>query len=377
MFRQPPTAVRSAAGPDTFRLRVLIVQLSAGFAGTERHAAELANGLAPHADVAVLLRARPREAHRQAEYRALRAAVAPGIPVFLSSRGAPCFGLWRALWRFRPDLIHAHHERSARVATLCARLAPGRLGWLGRGVPVVATVHVHYRARDFGRCRALVVLNEAEQVRVRAVFPREVSLIENWVVPRRWPDAARLAALRREFGIAAGDFVVGCVGRLAPVKRVGGLIAAFAQAGLKQSRLLVVGDGDERPALEAEIARLGLGNRVRLAGFRADVRDFYALFDLLVLNSADEPYGLVILEAAAGGVPVIATATDGARAIAARLPITLVPIDRPDALAQAMRAAQAARHAAAPPLAGFSFEDRLPALLALYRRVRDGGISRA
>ncbi len=369
MVRKPRKAPRSAAGgPDKARLRILVVQLSAGFAGTERHAAELVNGLAPHAEVALLLRARPGETHRQAEYAALRAAVAPGIPVFLSSRAAPCLGLWRALWRFRPDLIHAHHERSARVAALCA----GRFG-----IPVVATVHVHYRARDFGGCRALIVLNEAERVRVRASFPREVALIENWVVPQPRPDAVRLAALRRELGIAAGDFVVGSVGRLAPVKRVGGVIAAFAQAGLERSRLIVVGDGGERPALEADVARLRLGDRVRLAGFRADVREFYALFDVLVLNSADEPYGLVILEAAASGVAVIATATDGARAIGARLPIALVPTDQPAALAQAMRAAHAARHANSPPFAGFSFEERLPALLALYRRVRDGGISGA
>ena len=369
MVRKPPAAPRPAAtGPDQPRLRILVVQLSAGFAGTERHAAELANGLAAHAEVAMLLRARPREARRQAEYAALRAAVGPEVPVFLSSRAAPCLGLWRALRRFRPDLIHAHHERSARVAALCA----GRLG-----VPVVATVHVHYRARDFARCDALIVLTEAERARVRAAFAREVALIENWVVPRPRPDPARLAALRRELGIAAGDFVVGSVGRLAPVKRVGGLVAAFAQAGLERSRLIVVGDGGERPALEADIARRVLGDRVRLAGFRADARDFYALFDVLVLNSADEPYGLVILEAAASGVAVVTTATDGARAIAARLPITLVPTERPEALVQALRAAHAARDAARPPFAGFGFEDRLPALLALYRRVRDGGISRA
>lgn len=361
------------SGLGTSRLRVLIVQLSAGFAGTERHAIELANGLESHVEVAVLLRARPREAHRQAEYAALRAAVAPGVPVFLSSRATPCFGLWQAMWRFRPDLIHAHHERSARIATRCAN--PPGLPRLG--VSVVATVHVHYRARDFGRCRALVVLNEAERVSVQSKFLREVALIENWVVPHPRPDAARLSVLRREFGIAAGEFVIGCVGRLAPVKRIDGVIAAFARADLASARLVVVGDGSERPALEAEIAGFQLGDRVRLAGFRADVRDLYSLFDVLVSNSADEPYGLVILEAAASGVPVIATATEGARTIAAQLPITLVPIDQPGALVAAMRAARGVTQAAMPSLVGFSFEDRLPALLALYRRVRDGGIWRA
>ncbi len=343
----------------------MIVQLSVGFAGTERHAAELANGLAPHIDVAVLLRVRPGEAHRQAEYMALRAAIAPGIPVFLSSRATPWFGLWRALWRFRPDLIHAHHERSARIASSYAQ-------WFG--VPVIATVHVHYRARDFGRCSALIVLTEAERARASAAFPRKVALIENWVMPHSPPDAVRLAALRRTFGIADDGFVIGTVGRLEPIKRVGGLIAAFYKAGLERSRLIIVGDGSERAALEAEVTRLGLDGQVRFTGFRADARDLYALFNVFAQNAADEPYGLVILEAAASGVAVIATATDGARTIAANLPITLIPIDGGAALVDALRDAHAARRSATPRFAGFTFNDRLPALLALYRRVRDGGI---
>ncbi len=313
----------------------------------------------------MLLRARPGEPHRRAEYAALRAAIAPEVPVFLSSRAVPHFGLWRALWRFRPTVIHAHHERSARIA---ARYA-GPFG-----IPVVATVHVHYRPRDFGRCDALVVLTEPERARAAAAFPREIALIENWVMPSPRPDAARLAALRAAFAIEAGDFVIGSVGRLEPVKRVGGLIAAFNEAGLRQARLIIVGDGSERAALEAEAMRLGLGGRVRFAGFRSDVRDLYALFNVFVQNSGDEPYGLAMLEAAASGVAVIATATDGARTIAARVPITLIPACEQTALVGALRLAYAARQDSAPPLAGFAFDDRLPAFLALYRRMRDHGI---
>jgi len=340
-------------------LRVLVVQLSAGWAGTERHAVELANELSSHLDVAILLRARPRERHRHAEYAALRASIAPGIPVYLSSRATPCFGLWRAIARFRPDLIHAHHERSARVAALWARPL---------GIPVIATIHMRYRAVDYARCDALIALNEAERARAAAAFRGEVVLIENWVVPWPRPDPARINALRRELGIDAGDFVIGSIGRLAHVKRIDGLIAAFAAADLPRSRLIIVGDGGERAALEANGAARGLGDRVRFAGFRADARDFYALFDLFVLNSAYDPYPLVILEAAEQRLKVIATATAGAQMMAANLPLTLIEIDSPTALTEALRAGYAARAEPAPVFSGFALADRLPDILALYRR---------
>ncbi len=340
-------------------MRVLVVLLSVGFAGTERHAVELAGGLAQSEEVALVLREAPAEPHRQAEYAALLASIPPSLRVFPASRAMPWLGLWRAIRRFRPDVIHAHHERSARVATSCARLF---------GIPVAATLHIGWR-RDFAPCDGLVALTPDELGRIPSDFPGVRRLIENWVVPHVSPGPARLAELRRELGIGADEYVVGSVGRLAPVKRMDGLIDAFARAGLPDARLVVIGAGEAREALEAQAAALGLAGRVRFTGFRADARDCFFLFSLFVLNSESEPYGLAILEAASSGVPVISTATAGARTIAANLAVTLVPIGDTGALAQALHAAWTRRHDPAPECRGFDFADRRPAILQFYRDV--------
>jgi glycosyltransferase involved in cell wall biosynthesis len=343
------------------RLRILIVQLSASYAGTERHASELAAGLAAAHDVATVLRARPRAAGRQAQYDALLASVSPRVRLFVVWRALAWLGVLVAVLRFRPDVIHAHYERSVRLACRVARLF---------GVPVIGTIHTRYSAPDFARCTALVALTEAERARAACAFPRELAVIENWVQPWPRPGRARIAALRAEFGV--GDaFVFGCVGRLEPVKRMDLLIDAFARAGLPQARLVIIGEGSARPALAAQVARLGLPERVILAPFRRDVRDCYAVFGCFVSASSFDPFALTLLEAAEQLVPIISTATEAAVAIARRSPITLVPHDDAPALAAALRAAMAGP-AQGPPLKGFAFADRLPQFEALYRGTLTG-----
>ncbi len=341
-------------------MRVLVVLLSVGFAGTERHAIELANGLAEVADVAVVLRRPPGAGHDQAPYAMQRRALSPAVRVFLCNAAIPAIGVLAAIACFRPDVIHAHADRSARIASRTARLF---------GVPVVATLHLRYGHAAFARCAGLIALTEAERTRAALAYDRPIALVENWVQPWARPSPERIAALRAEFGIPEGCHVVGSIGRLEPVKRIGAMIEAFAAARLPNSLLLIVGAGGEHASLMAQIDRLGRGAQVRLAGFRPDARDFYALFDQFVLNSAEEPYGLVLLEAAEQRVPVIATATDGARAVALRTPITLIDIDDAAMLTHTLRHAFAAPRKMASALTGFTLADRLPDLLAFYRRI--------
>ena len=350
-------SMTQAQSDRSTRLRVLIVQLQPGYAGTERHAHELAAGLASAHDVALVLSNRPTEPCRPPGSFVLRTGVAPGIRLFLANRVMPWLGVMLAILRFRPDVIHAHHERSVRIACRCARLV---------GLPVIGTLHMRYTETNVADCTALVALTEAERSRAARVFPREVAVIETWVMPWPRPNAARMAEIRQQLGLGHA-YLFGCVGRLEPVERMDLLIDAFATADLPQARLVIIGDGSARPALEEQIARLQLQGRVVLAPSRQDIRDCYAMFGRFVSAAAFAPFGLTLLEAAEQMVPIIATRTEGALAIARHAPITLVPTDAVDALAAAMRAAITGP-AHAPPLKSFAFADRLPQFEALYRR---------
>jgi glycosyltransferase involved in cell wall biosynthesis len=103
------------------------------------------------------------------------------------------------------------------------------------------------------------------------------------------------------------------VGRLAPEKGLDTLVEAWPRvlAAHPAATLALVGEGPERAALEAQVARLGLGRQVQLAGASADPTSLLRSADLFVLPSREEGMSIALLEAMALGVPAVATAIPG------------------------------------------------------------------
>lgn len=119
--------------------------------------------------------------------------------------------------------------------------------------------------------------------------------------------------LRRRCGLPLDAFIAITVGRLRPEKRQTDLIqavAALASRGLPVHAVLV-GDGEERRAIERRIADLDAGDRIHLAGAADDVRRFLKLADAFVLTSAWETFSNAALEAMAMGLPVVLSRTGG------------------------------------------------------------------
>ena len=128
---------------------------------------------------------------------------------------------------------------------------------------------------------------------------------------------------------------IGFIGRLDPVKRVSDLVAATGR--LPQMRLDVYGDGPDRPTIEAAILRFGLSGRVTLHGAVTSATGPLAATDVLVLPSEAEGFGLVLIEAMAAGVPVVATDVDGIRdVVTSGVDGLLVPPRDPAAMAAAI-----------------------------------------
>src|SRR5262249_3833375 len=108
-------------------------------------------------------------------------------------------------------------------------------------------------------------------------------------------------------------FLIGAVGRLSAEKGFDYLIRAtdhLLKNGL-DVELLIVGDGDARPALQALIDELGRGDRSRLLGYRADLKELYGAMDVFALSSLREGLPNVLLEAMALEVPILATRIAG------------------------------------------------------------------
>lgn len=160
--------------------------------------------------------------------------------------------------------------------------------------------------------------------------------------------AAARPTARRQFGIFPPEIAIACVGRLHPQKGLVHLLGAFHTLLKLQptSRLLLAGDGQDRPALEETVRILRLGPFVRFLGTLADPWPLFAAADIFVLPSLWEGMPNALLEAMAAGLPAVATAVgavpemvvDGREAL-------VVPPGDAGALARALAELAAARPA--------------------------------
>lgn len=244
--------------------------------------------------------------------------------------------------RVRPAVVHTHGYRPDVVDSRVARTA---------GAASVTTVHGFtggglrnrcyewLQRRRFRRLDAVVAVSRPllDDLVRSGVSAERAYLVPNvWRAPAAMRDRAEARAL---LGIPADAFVAGWVGRLSPEKGPDVFLSALAAlATLRDApfHASILGDGAGRAACERQAADLGLGRRVRWHGQVPDAGALLGAFDVVVLSSRTEGTPMVLLEAMAAGVPVIASAVGGVPDLLRPGEGTLVPPDDPRALANAV-----------------------------------------
>jgi glycosyltransferase involved in cell wall biosynthesis len=244
------------------------------------------------------------------------------------------------------DLIHCAHINLLPVATLVSRLTRAPLllaihgidAWQPRG---------RVSAWLAGRVPALVVSVSAFTLRRFQAWsgtpdPR-TALVPNTIRADRYGLGPKRPDLLARHGLH-GKTVIMTFGRMAPGERYKGFDEVIASLpALIRHRpdlvYLAAGDGPDRPRLQAKAQAIGVADRVVFPGriAEADKADYYRLADAYVMPSYGEGFGIVILEALACGLPVVASRADGTQeAVRAGALGLLVPPDDPQALQDAI-----------------------------------------
>ena len=327
------------------------------------------------------------------EHRPLRHATRAVAPHRDAAALAELFLLFREL---RPDIVHTHNPKPGVYGRAAARAAR---------VPVIVnTVHGLYalpddplpkRALVYGLERFAATCSQAELVqnpedldvlRRLRVPERKLHLLGNGVDLARFDpgrvDAAGVAAIRAEIGAGPEDVVCGLVGRLVWEKGYGEVFAAAERlhSSRPHVRFVVVGptEPDKRDALGADDVAAASGGGVTFLGLRDDVEDLYAAMDVYVLASHREGFPRSAMEAAAMGLPIVATDIRGCRQVVEDgVTGRLVPVRDAAALAAAVgelatdpvrrRAmGEAARRKA---LAEFDQQRQIDLTLSVYERL--------
>src|SRR2546428_1881148 len=250
--------------------------------------------------------------------------------------------------RFRPDIVNAHLFRSAAVAAPLARwhgarvveTYHGREGWR-RGLIGGNFLADRLVSRFVDRVIAVSEAARAFLISGKGYDARKIVVVPNGRDLSVFRPGAGGAAVRKELGIDRVTPLVGVVGRLEEQKGHAYLLDAWPSvlAEFPDARLLLVGEGGLRGALEQRARRLGIAPSVLFAGFRADVPRVLDALDVLALPSLYEGMPLTVIEASAMAKPVVATAVDGTpEVIREGRTGRLVPPRVPAALSRALRA---------------------------------------
>jgi glycosyltransferase involved in cell wall biosynthesis len=243
----------------------------------------------------------------------------PIVPLTSPRIASRVWNIARALRATRSELVHTQDVYSNILGTSAGMLVPG--------LPVLTS----RRWKDEVPRRGFMPLNAWAHRRSTVVLPNSPALIptllsegvrddrihvhENFVDDSALQVTApseRLAA-RATFGIPPGALVIGYVARLTRVKRHDILIDAFAQLAdeVPNAYLMLVGDGDLRASLEAQVAQRGVAERTKFTGTLPNAPLPHRLFDIAVLTSENEGFPNSVVEASACGIPVVATAVGG------------------------------------------------------------------
>jgi glycosyltransferase involved in cell wall biosynthesis len=222
------------------------------------------------------------------------------------------------LRELRPTVVHTHQIGALFYAGPAAHAA---------GIPlVVHTEHgKHYATRRrtrwlgwlAGHCAAhffCVSRDIGAEVRAHRIVARsKVSMVANGIDTARFRGRGEVDPLRAALGIPRGAPVVGTVGRLSEVKRQDLLLRALAQVRqqLPGVHLLLVGDGPMAGPLRNLTGALQLEGCVHFAGYQSEPARYFPLMDVFALTSSSEGTPLVVLEAFAAGLPVVASRVGG------------------------------------------------------------------
>lgn len=239
---------------------------------------------------------------------------------------------------FRPDIVHTHAAKSGAL---------GRLAAFTTNVPVtIHTFHGHVFHSYFSKAKTqlfiqaerylarrssgIIAISDLQKEELSGEFricpPEKIRVIPLGLdlAPFQQDQEAKRAAFRNRYGVADDELLIGLVGRIVPVKNHALFLAmadALRHKTGRKLRFFLIGDGDERPAVEADCRARGLDYTyypedprpalVTCTSWQTNMAEVYAGLDIVALTSHNEGTPVSIIEAEAAGRPVVATAVGG------------------------------------------------------------------
>jgi len=236
--------------------------------------------------------------------------------------------IYRFIKKNRIDIVHTHSSKAGILGRLAARVAGARSivhtvhGWSFHNYQARPVYYLYLLLERFCAffSSAIIVVSRFDQKLAESLSigrREQYKLIRYAVESARFRQAGCPGTLKSEFCLSGDGPLIGMVSCFKPQKAPVDFIklAGALKDNFPGARFVLVGDGILRGEVVSSISKLGLKGRVILTGWRQDIPAILSCLDVFVLTSLWEGLPIVVLEALAAGVPVLATDTGGIREI--------------------------------------------------------------
>ncbi|MEM9946301.1 MAG: glycosyltransferase [Cyanobacteria bacterium P01_D01_bin.36] len=324
--------------------KICFIQTNAVWGACEEYLVFLSNGLTDQGwDVTLLYPESPvlSPMIEQLNPNIRLFAVPPGYLGSLSN----LLRLIKVLRKIRPDIVHCNDPG------VLAMLSSNLSGILHRVVTFHTPSQVfryRFHAKVLQRWAMklawnFIVLSKSNQLVLAhryAISDDKTHVVEHGLDSKKFDIPDTREQLRQQLGIRSECVLLGCVARLSAQKNHALLLDSYSMLSDElraRSHLLLVGEGELREELEAQVKRLGLQKHVTFSGYRKDIPQLLQAMDIFLLSSDFEGLPFAMLEAMAMGLPTVATAVPGNKdALIHRKTGSLVPPNQASAFKQAI-----------------------------------------
>ena len=248
--------------------------LTNNFAGSEKYCSDLANYQVNYNKV-VLIKTKEKN---------LKISIKEFLNknIFVEEIGSlfKLYQIKKILKKHEIDIVHTHLGKASKLAK-------------NIDIPKVATLHIDYKKKDYEHLNALICINQMQYEKAFS-FKGPKKIIYNWLPLIKNINENQINSLKSNIFKNNKDFIFGYFGRFNKSKNITLLLESFIAAKLSNSKLLLIGDGEEK---ENIAKKYHLNKNIIFLDTQIDIYPFYGLIDCFVLPSIFEPFGLVVLEA--------------------------------------------------------------------------------
>lgn len=223
------------------------------------------------------------------------------------------------------DIVHTHTVKAGVLARIAAFLAGNPIiihtphghnfyGYFGPLFSKIIVIIEKFLAYFTDKIIVLTELEKKDFIRFKVADSEKIHLIRQGLeLDEYTQENIDKFKIRESFNIDPDENVVGMISRLEPVKGPGYFIEAvkYVAKQFTKTKFIIAGEGSLRKRLEKQVEDTGLQSRFIFTGWREDIPEILSILDILVLPSLNEAVGMVLIEAQAMGVPVVATNIGG------------------------------------------------------------------